>query len=260
MNAFRTFTAVAAMAGTIVATGFAQRMMGAGPRDFGSGDLAKIFGNNQAFTATANISVADAQHSSPIEMEAAYAFLKGNLRTDLDMTSMKGSQMPPQAMAQMKQMGMDRAVNIYRTDKKVMYLIYPGMKSYTEIIPPQASPTDKTEAKEPKVDITTIGKDTVDGHPCVKCKLTFAADDGSTHEVLAWQATDLNNFPIKTEMQAAGSTITTHFTNIKLSAPDASLFDPPSGYTRYGSIQEMMMGSLQHMMPPGAGPRGGGNY
>ena len=260
MNTFRTYAAVAAMAATIVSTGFAQRMMGAGPRDLGSGDMARIFGNNQAFTATADISVADAQHGSPVEMEAAYAFLKGNLRTDIDMTNMKGAQMPPQAMAQMKQMGMDRAVNIYRTDKKVMYLVYPGLKSYTEITSPQAPPTDKTQPKERKIDVTQLGKDTVDGHPCEKCKLTFTADDGSTHEVLAWQATDLNNFPIKTEMQAAGSTVTTHFTNIKLSAPDSSLFDPPSGYTKYGSIQEMMMSSMQRMMPPGARPRGGGNY
>jgi hypothetical protein len=38
------------------------------------------------------------------------------------------------------------------------------------------------------------------------------------------------------------------------------LFDPPGNYTKYGSIQEMMMANMQHMMPPGAGPHGGGNY
>jgi len=260
MKAFRVYAVMAAMACTAVSTGFAQRMLGAGPRDIGSADMAKIFGKNQAFTATADISIADAQHGAPMEMEASYAFLKGNLRSDIDMTSMKGSPMPPQAVAQMKQMGMDRAVNIYRTDKKVMYLMYPGMKSYTEIAPAQASPADKPVAKEPKIDVTQVGKDTVDGHPCVENKLAFTADDGSQHEVLAWQATDLNNFPIKTEMQAGGSTITTHFTNVKLSAPDTSLFDPPGNYTKYGSIQEMMMANMQHMMPPGAGPHGGGNY
>ena len=98
----------------------------------------------------------------------------------------------------------------------------------------------------------------MDGHPCVENKITFTADDGTQHEMLAWQATDLNNFPIKTEMQASGATITTHFTNVKLSAPDASLFNPPSDFTKYGSIQEMMMGNMQRMMPP-AGPHGGGN-
>jgi hypothetical protein len=237
---------------------FGQRMSAAGPRDFGSADMAKIFGNNQAFTATANISIADAQRGAPMEMEASYAFLKGNLRTDIDMTSMKDPQMQ-QAVAQMKQMGMDRAVNIYRSDKKVMYLVYPGLKSYTEITPKQSPQTDKPEPKETKTDVTTVGKDTVDGHPCVENKIIFTADDGSQHEMLAWQATDLNNFPVKTEMQAGSSTITTHFSNVKMSAPDASLFDPPSDFTKYGSLQEMMMGNMQRMMPPGAGPHGGGN-
>ncbi len=260
MKAWHVYPAMAVMAFLAVPTGFAQRMVGAGSRDIGSADMAKIFGNNQAFTATADITIADAQHGTPMGMSASYAFLKGNLRTDIDMTSMTGTKMPPQAIAQMKQMGMDRAVNIYRGDKKVVYLVYPGLKSYTEITPSQASPTDKTQPKVPKVDVTQIGKDTVDGHPCVENKITFTADDGSQHEILAWQATDLNNFPIKTEMQASGATITTHFSNVKLSAPDASVFDPPSDFTKYGSIQEMMMGSMQHMMPAGAGQHGGGNY
>jgi hypothetical protein len=187
MKAFRVYAVMAVMACTAVSTGFAQRMLGTGPGNIGSADMARIFGKNQAFTATADISIADAQHGAPMEMEASYEFLKGNLRTDIDMTSMKGSPMPPQAAAQMKQMGMDRAVNIYRTDKKVMYLMYPGMKSYTEIAPAQASPADKPVAKEPKIDVTQVGKDTVDGHPCVENKLAFTADDGSQHEVLAWR-------------------------------------------------------------------------
>lgn len=253
MKAWRVYAVMAVVAFLAAPTGFAQRMPGAGPGNFGSADMAKIFGDNQAFTATANIAIADAQHGTPMEMQAAYSFLKGNLRTDIDMTSMKGSAMPPQAIAQMKQMGMDRAVNIYRGDKKVMYLVYPGLKSYTEMTTSQAPSADKPQPKEPKVDVAPIGKDTVDGHPCVENKITFTADDGTQHEMLAWQATDLNNFPIKTEMQAKGATITTHFTNVKLSAPDASVFDPPSDFTKYGSIQEMMMGSMQRMMPHGGG-------
>jgi hypothetical protein len=252
MKTWHVYAVMAAVAFLAAPTGFAQRMGGAGPRDIGSADMAKIFGKNQAFSATATISIADAGHGTPMEMEASYAFLKGNVRTDIDMTNMKGTKMPPQAVASMKQMGMDRAVNIYRGDKKVVYLVYPGLKSYTEITRPSAS-TDKPQTKEPKIDVTQVGKDTVDGHPCIENKITFTADDGSQHEMLAWQATDLNNFPIKTEMHEGGSTITTHFSNIKLSAPEASLFDPPSDFTKYGSIQEMMMGNMQHMMPHGGG-------
>jgi len=33
-------------------------------------------------------------------------------------------------------------------------------------------------------------------------------------------------------MESDGGTITTHFRDIKLSAPDASLFQPPADFTR----------------------------
>jgi hypothetical protein len=257
MKAVRLYAVMAAVACVIAPTGFAQHMPGGGPRDFGYADMAKIFGKNDAFTATADMSVVDSQRPQPIEIQASYAFLKGNMRVEMDMASMKGTQIPPQAAAQMKQMGMDRMVNIYRSDKMLSYLVYPGQEAYCVMTPPSKQ-TDQPGAKAPKVDITPLGKETVDGHPCVKNKVTFTSDDGSQHDLTAWNATDLNDFPIKTEMQEGHTTITTNFRDVKLSAPAASEFDPPSNYKEYASIQEMMMANMQHMMPPG-GPHGGNN-
>ena len=249
MKTCRVYLLVMGIASLAVPASFAQRGGGA-QHDIGSADMAKVFGKNQAFSATAVISIVDEKHTTPMSMETGYAFLKGNVRTELDMG--KDSKIPPQAIAQMKQMGMDRVVNIYRGDKKIVYLLYPGLKSYTEIVPPSAS-DDKGQAKESKIDVTQVGKDTVDGHPCVQNKITITADDGSQHEMLAWQATDMKDFPIKTEIKEGGATITTHFTNIKLSAPDAALFDPPSDFTKYGSAQEMMMSHMQQVKPPVGG-------
>ena len=71
----------------------------------------------------------------------------------------------------------------------------------------------------------------------------------------------MHDFPLKTEMQTGGATMTTHFRDIKMSAPGASLFDPPADYKVYGSIQEMMMANVQRMMPPqdSTPPRTGGD-
>ncbi len=254
MRTFRVCALMVVAACVSAPTVFGQHMFGRGPRDYGSADMAKIFGKNQAFTATAETTVDGKQHGGPVQMEMSYAFLKGNLRTEMDMTTIKGGGMPPEAAAQMKQMGMDRTASIYRGDKKLLYLVYPGLKSYCEIKPPTTKPSDKPDEKVGKVDITQVGKETIDGHSCVKNKITFTADDGSQYEMLVWQASDLSDFPIKTEMQVGGSTITTHFRDIKLSAPDASLFDPPSDYKQYGSMQELMMASMSRMMPPGGMP------
>ena len=259
MKAFRLWTMIAAAACLTAPAVFGQRMFG-GVRDFGSAQMAKVFGKNEAFTATADMTIADKSRPEPMQMESAYAVLKGNVRTEMDMTTMKGVNMSPQAVAQVKQMGMDRTINIYRGDKKLLYLVYPGLKAYCEINPASDQPTDKTEQKEAKIEVTALGKETVDGHPCVKNKITITSDDGKQHEMIAWQASDMHDFPLKTEMQAGGATITTHFRDIKMSAPDASLFDPPSDFKGYGSMQEMMMANMQRMMPPGGTPpHGNGN-
>jgi len=44
----------------------------------------------------------------------------------MDQSSLKGMNMPPEALAQMKQMGMDHVISIYQSDKREMYLVYPG--------------------------------------------------------------------------------------------------------------------------------------
>jgi|SRR5579859_6853683 len=258
MKVFRAcaVSATIAMACVAAPSAFGQRMFGGGMRDFGTSDMAKIFGKNQAFTAAGEVSITDKQRPEPMQMESTYAFLKGNFRTETDMTSIQGGGMSPQTIAQIKQMGMERTINIYRGDKKLIYLIYPGLKSYCEVTPGQAKQADKPEQKEPKIDITALGKETVDGHPCVKNKVTITNDDGSQHEMLTWNASDLNDFPIQTEMQTSGATISTHFRDIKLTAPDASLFEAPTDYKEYGSVQEMMMSNMQRFMPPGAGQQG----
>jgi hypothetical protein len=224
---------------------FGQRMFGGGPRNYGSEQLAKIFGQTDAFTAVAETTIQDKKHGTPIQMEVAYAFLKGKLRTEMDLSKMKGPDMPADASEQMKQMGMDKTVNIYNTATRTMYLMYPGLKAYCEMTPPN---TAGVTNEPPKFEITNLGKETIDGHACEKNKITVLDKDGASHDIIAWQATDLNKFPIKTEMTESGSTITTHFRAIELSAPAASLFEPPANFKRYGSIQEMMMSSMQQMM------------
>jgi hypothetical protein len=235
-------SAVISLAGV---SGFGQGMFGGLQRNYGNEQLAKLFGPTEAFTAVADVSIQDRRHSSPVQMEMMYAFLKGKLRTEMDMAKMKGTEMPPEAMAQMKQMGMDRTITIYNSNTRAMWLVYPGLKACCEIVPPGARAVTN---EAPKMEVTKLGKDTIDGHPCEKNKITIFDKNGVQHEIMAWQAIDMNQFPIKTEMTENGGAITTHFRDIKLSAPDASLFEPPSDFKRYGSMQELMMNSMQQMM------------
>ncbi len=123
MKALRICTLIVAAGCVTAPVVFGQRVMGGGARDFGNSQMAKIFGN-QAFTATADVTINDKSRPEPMQMESTYAVLNGNLRTETDMTAIKGLSMPPQVLAQVKQMGMDRTISIYRSDKKLSYLIY----------------------------------------------------------------------------------------------------------------------------------------
>ena len=220
--------------------GFSQGMFGRSVVP--SEQLAKLFGKSTAFSADATITVKETSGKVMQGMQVSFAMLEGKVRNDIDLSKMGGA-MPPDAMAHMKQMGMDHMTTIVLTEKHLMYMVYPGLKAYCETALP--STAAGSTGKAPTIERTTLGKETVEGHDCTKVKVTGTEDNGRTFEWLMWQATDLKDFPIKVEITSDnGTVVTILYRNISQTKPDAALFAPPSGFTRYGSMQEMMMGAM----------------
>jgi len=102
--------------------------------------------------------------------------------------------------------------------------------------------------KEAKTERADLGKEAIDGHPCVKQKVVITDEVGKQFEIIAWAATDLNEFPIRSEMQSDGDMVVTTFRAIKLTKPVVALFDLPADFHRYDNVQELMMDSVQRMM------------
>lgn len=205
-----------------------------GVPQFGNG-MDKLFGDNQTFSATLEMQMSNT--GSLTTMSGKMAFDKGSSRTEINMADMKGGNIPSDAMTMMKSAGLDRVVTISQADKNVVYVIYPNAQSYAEMT--QASDAGATNSAA-KVETTGLGRETVDGHPCMKNKAVVTDTEGNKHEFTVWNATDLKNFPVKIEMNEQGSAVTQSFKDISFSKPDAGLFNPPTGYTKYGGIQEMM--------------------
>jgi len=207
-----------------------------GPRLGGA--TARLFGDNSAFSATLEMQTKEPGTGETITMPGQLAFVAGNSRFAMDLTKMKGGPTRPEAAVQMKAMGLDTIVKISRSDKQVSYLVYPGLQAYVE------NPLPESEAVAPasdyKVQTTELGKETLDGHPCVKHKAVVTDSNGAKHESTVWNATDLKNFPIKIEQTENGQAITMRFTDITLSKPEESIFDPPAGFARYDNMQSMM--------------------
>ncbi len=214
-----------------------------------TGSTAKLFGDNSAFSATLEMQTKGGSGEESMTMPGKLAFDQGKSRFEMDLAQTKGGRMPPEAAQQMKAMGMDKTLMISRPDKKVSYMIYPGLQAYVEN--PLADKEAAMPAEDFKVETTELGKETVEGHPCIKSKAVVTDKEGAKHESLVWNATDLKKFPIKIEQTNEGTTVTMLFKDVSLSKPESSLFDPPTGFTKYDNMMTMMQQTMMKRMGAG---------
>jgi hypothetical protein len=211
-----------------------------------SAGMRKLFGENKAFSAQMAMQVLDKSAKETLSATMNFSMLDGKVRTEVDMGAMKSSQMPAGMSDQLKQMGMDKVVSIMRPDKKIMYIVYPTLKSYVEMPLPAAEQESLT--KEVKIEKTEQGKETIDGHPCTKSKVIMTDDTGRKQEGLVWTAKDLKEFPIKMQFTEQENTFVMTYTSIKFDKPAESQFEGPSDFTKHDSMQTMMQGVTQKMM------------
>lgn len=226
---------------------YAQMGPAPGPR-FG-GPMDKLFGEHQSFSATLDMQMKVGENGSAVDVPGQIAVDSGKSRFEVNMSEMKGHQMSPETAAHMKAIGMDKMISISLPAKKTFYLIYPDMEAYVQMsVPNAAAGTNKL-----KMQATELGKETVDGHACVKNKVVMTDSEGNQHEFTVWDATDLKKFPVKIVQTGEGRQVTMLFKNIKFSKPNASLFQPPSGYKKYDNLRTMMQEEIMKRMGGGTG-------
>ena len=192
----------------------------------------KIFGTNNC---TARCDVKIMNDSFKEYSTEGFALLDGKTRQEMDVSQFKAQMIPPAAT---RQMGIDQQIIILRPDLKLAYNIYPRLKSY--VTRPLPKDDAAAQGKEPTLEKTELGREDVEGHPCVKNKFVITTGDGERHEILAWLASDLKNFPLKTQVTDEGSIEVTTYKQIQFLKPDAKLFEPPAGFTEYTSFEDMM--------------------
>ncbi len=210
--------------------------------------MLKLFGDTKAFTAKAEARVLDKEQKEVATLPMTMSLLDDKLRAEMDLSQTKSAQMPAEAAAMMKQAGMDKMITIVRADKKATLLCYPGAQAYAEM------PFSESEAADSKVESTEVGKETIDGHPCVKVKLFSTDAKGRPQEAFVWQATDLKKFPIQMQMTQRANTVIVKFEVPTLEKPSASLFEAPAGHTKYPNAQALMQAAMMKMFS-GAGAK-----
>lgn len=208
--------------------------------------MTKLFGDTKAFSSKAEVRMKNKAGEETMTMTMNFAFLDGKVRSEIDLGQIRSKDMPADAGAMMKQMGMDKMVTIVLPEKKVMLMIYPALSGYTEM----PLPKDEAETVQSnfKIDKEKLAKETVDGHPCDKCKVTMTDDKGQKRDATVWQATDLKDFPIQMQMTEKDTTVVILYRDIKFAKPEASQFEGPAGFTKHDSMQAMMQGAMMKMM------------
>ncbi len=226
-------------------------MFGGAPGAQFGGAMNKIFGDHKFFSADLQTEMADAAGKTELSVPAKMVFLEGKARVELDISQAKGPSIKPEMAAQLQMMGMSEMTAISRPDKKLSYLVYPGLKSYAEM--PMTEAEAGTDDSKMKVDVKADGSESVDGQDCLRNKVTVTDADGKAREFTVWNAKGLKKFPVKVETIEGGRATKMLFKAVKFDKPDAAKFDAPKDYERYTDMQAMMQGAMMKKFGGGAG-------
>jgi len=209
--------------------------------------MLKFFAEYKGFTADVETSIVDPASKATIFAPTTMFQLDGKIRMESDMEKIKNYPFPAGTLEQLKSFKMTRCFNVIDPEKKTITFIFPDLSAYFAIPLTDEQANDfKSEAKKTK---TELGKETVDGHPCVKNKVVITDAAGSKQEVLTWNATDLNTFPIKIQTTTPQGETTAIYKNVKIEKPDAALFSAPAGYTSYASQIELIQKAQANVKP-----------
>ncbi len=208
------------------------------------GEETELIGTNQSFSATMEYQIFR-QSGDNVTMSGKFSFDHGKSRLEMNTSEMQGSKILPGAIRQLKSMGMNRMLSITRPDLKLAYIIYPDLKTYAVIT--QHDPFANATAGDFKVETTVLGKETMEGHECVKVNIVAIDKDGNKHEATGWKATDLKSFPVKIVTNKDGQSLRMLFKNISFDKPAASSFELPSGLiTKYDDVETMIRTEIIH--------------
>jgi hypothetical protein len=200
-----------------------------------SGYLSQLFADNPAFTANLEFHSYGANSADAVAAQGKLAYLNGKTRFEMDMADAGDANLPRQDAASLTQMGMNTMIAISCPEGNVNYFVYPGLKAYVRLPASKAAPSTLA--------VTAVGNENVLGQNCVKNNVVATGPDGIARESTVWNATDLNNFPIKIETVQKGAIVVMLFRDLKLDAPGAAQFGPPADYKEYGDFMSLMHSS-----------------
>lgn len=195
--------------------------------------LFDVLNGGVPFSGQANIQMVGATGQDASTISCSVAYLAGKMRVEVDSFD-PGTNVPPAEAARLKSM---RSVMLIRPDVNRMYLLYPDLRSYVEVTYCKSTGTDP--APTPVINRNILGKESIAGQSCEKSQWNITESDGEHYDLTVWAATNSGSFPAQIRLGPPAALVT--FQSLNLGAPDANIFEPPSGYVKFSGIQENIL-------------------
>jgi hypothetical protein len=206
--------------------------------------LTPILAESRDFTARAQwiffANAAEGRVVTPMTLATS----RGRMRWELNLEDSPREQFLPGAVATLKRMKMER-ITLYLQTGRAVQVAFPGAESVVALpLPKDQAVTAKADDKAAQLAQTAIARETLDGHPCVKFRLTVPVDKKSSEEAFVWRATDLGNFPLRIEIRFGDESHVLRFGTPNFVKLDDRHFAPPGHFTRHPDLESLLQSSL----------------
>ena len=207
--------------------------------------LSEFFSDTRAFTAGVELTLPAKEGGESLKLPFGVAMADGKMRWELNLANVKSADLPPEAITGIKDMGLDRMFFIYLPGKPLT-LALPGMKSYVEMAVPKTDGVQQqAQEKIGRLEKREIGRENIAGQPTVKYAVKIPGDDGIA---TVWQATNLQNLPVKIAITKDKQTYQLQLSNIKLGQPDAAYFTVPAGFAKQTDLSAVIQAAAMRSL------------
>jgi hypothetical protein len=212
--------------------------------------LSEFFSDTRAFTAGAELALPTKEGGESLKLPFGVAMADGKMRWELNLANVKSAELPPDALTGIKGLGLDRMVFIYLPGKPLA-LVMPAMKTYVEMDVPKAEGVQKqAQEKIGRLEKKELGRENIAGQPTVKYSVKITGDDGTA---TVWQATNLQNLPIKILITKDKQTYQLQLSNVRLGQPDAAYFAVPAGFAKQADLSAAIQAAALRSFSEGVG-------
>lgn len=206
--------------------------------------LLNLYTNFPHFSAKAVITLDEEGTTNTAPMTAHYEVADGQISSDFDTT-----QLAPESAGLFKQLGLDEVRSVFSVHTNEALVVYPNKKGYYKLTLPRDAPhiTATQVRKE------TVAPDTADESGRQHYRFSVTADDGKTLVVDAWEARNLNGFPVKLKystdysyvLRRQQATVSIKFDDIEFKMPEHTNFFRPDGCKQYEDRNALMAAPAQ---------------